>query len=122
MRVASMQSVDYYNFTNNRGVVATVSRRVRLLLAAFALLAMAPLPACYTLFRHPRLQQLDYRRPESSRCGTCHASGELWRFTHPVAMPPHPGPWGEFYDRPWWFERRWDVEPDSAAGGGETTP
>jgi hypothetical protein len=86
-------------------------------LVAVALLAMALLPACYTLFRHPRLQQLNYRRPESNRCQTCHASQELWRYTHPSTMPARTGPWGAFYDTPWWFDRRWDVGPAPGRDG-----
>jgi hypothetical protein len=105
--IASAQSVDYHNFTSNRGVVATVSHRSKVLLIALALLAATLLPACYTLFRHPRLAQLNYQRPEDNRCKTCHSSQELWDFTHPATLPPQVGPWGEFYDRPWWYQRRW---------------
>jgi hypothetical protein len=109
--VASLQSVDYYNFTNNRGVVATLTQRSRTLVGIIALAAMMLLPACYTLFRHPRLSQLNYRRPDSNRCQTCHATDDLWKYTHPwsKATAARSGSWVEFYDLPWWFDGRWQV-------------
>jgi hypothetical protein len=74
---------------------------------------MSVFPACHTLFKHPRLSQLDYRRPEGNACLTCHSSQELWRFTHPSAIPSQRGPWRDYYDRVWWHERRWSVGADA---------
>lgn len=89
--------------------MATLSLRLKVVALAVGLLAVTVLPACYTLFKHPRLAQLNYQRPDDNRCQTCHAGEELWYFTHPPTLDPVVGPWGEFYDRPWWFERRWKV-------------
>jgi hypothetical protein len=99
--------------------VATVSPRLKVIAVALGLVAVTPLPACYTLFMHPRLAQLNYQRPQDNRCQTCHSSEELWYFTHPPTRTPLAGPWGEFYDRPWWFERRWKVEADEKEQAGD---
>lgn len=98
--------------------MATVTQRSRILAGVIALVAMMLLPACYTLFRHPRLSQLNYRRPDSSRCQACHATDDLWKYTHPWSQrrPDRVASWAEFYDLPWWFEGRWQVsDADTSA-------
>jgi hypothetical protein len=75
--------------------------------------ALAPaLPACYTLIKHPRSQQLDYARPSDNRCRGCHSHQQIWSFNH--ASPPQPNSgrysdrWMRYYEVPWWYERFWD--------------
>jgi len=96
--------------------VATFSFRVKIFVAVALLSATALLPACYTVLQHPRLAQLRYQRPESHTCRSCHSGDDLWRYTHPAALPRATGVWRDYYDVPWWFERHWQTTPsDSAA-------
>jgi hypothetical protein len=83
--------------------VATLSTRYRFILAAAVLCATVSLPACYTIFVHPRLAELNYQRPTERRCEVCHSSQELWDYTHPATIRPMQDPWGEYYEMPWWF-------------------
>ncbi len=74
-------------------------------------LALA-LPACYTLIKHPRTQQLDYSRPSDNRCRGCHSDRQIWSFNHASAPRPNTGRYGDrwtrYYDVPWWYEPFWD--------------
>lgn len=96
-----------------------MSDRFKLFAAAVALVAMVFLPACYTLFNHPRLAELNYRRPEDRRCRTCHSASELWLFTHPAPRPERLGPWEAYYETPWWFERRWQSADSTLSPAGD---
>ncbi len=58
---------------------------------------MFAMPACYTLFKHPRLAELDYARPESDRCETSHTADDLWTFTHPANVRRTGGAWEYYY-------------------------
>ena len=83
--------------------MTTVSRRITLLLAAAATLLVL-LPACYTLFEHPRLGAPNYARPSDS-CLQCHSQNQLWEFLHTQGTVATGDAWGEFYDEPWWDRR-----------------
>lgn len=87
-----------------------MSDRLRLSFIIATLTAVSLLPACYTLFTHPRLAQLDYQRPEDNRCQTCHSAPELWSYTQPPSIPSAEGPWNAFYSHPWWHKSRWAIE------------
>jgi hypothetical protein len=87
-----------------------VSDRLKLSLIIAVLTAVSLFSACYTLFKHPRLAQLDYQRPEDNRCLTCHSSQDLWSYANPPSMPPAAGPWNSFYNQPWWHKSRWAID------------
>ena len=81
------------------------------------------LPACYTILKHPRLEQEQYETYQPRRCYQCHSEDELWRFHHRPGFRlwgrSYYDPWGYFYDVPWWYDYLWYYEPP---GGGETVP
>lgn len=83
--------------------MTTVSRRIIFLLAAAASLLVL-FPACYTLFEHSRLIELNYARP-GDRCVQCHSRDQLWEFVHTPGTARSSDAWGEFYDEPWWSHR-----------------
>jgi hypothetical protein len=88
----------------------------RTLIAVVLLGIIAVLPACYTVLKHPRLASLDYQRPKDSACLNCHSNAEIWNFNHPNNIQTYvgkPGSWSEYYDYAWWYEHRWDYEPDN---------
>ncbi len=93
--------------------------RLRLSFIIALLTAVGLLPACYTLFTHPRLAQLDYQRPENNRCQTCHSAPELWSYTQPPTVPPATSPWNTFYSHPWWHESLWSIV--HATGDADST-
>lgn len=97
--------------------MATLSTRYRFILAAAVLCATVSLPACYTIFVHPRLAELGYQRPTEHRCEVCHSSRELWDYTHPSTIRPMQGPWGEYYETPWWFPPERKPEDSERPGG-----
>lgn len=74
-----------------------------MLAATAALAAVALLPACYTLLQHPRLAGLDYSRPSSKRCLSCHNEQELRRFIVGPQEAKVRSAWSAYYDDPWWF-------------------
>ena len=87
-------------------------RYARWFVAGIVLLALTP--ACYTLFDHPRLAQLNYERPNNQRCMKCHDGDALWAMLQPQRRAAHTGPWRTFYDEPWWFAGR-VIPPDTTA-------
>lgn len=91
----------------------TPTKRLTILIAALVVASSSVLAGCYTLFRHPRLAKMDYRRPASNHCIECHTSASLWRFSHPARLPRTGRPWSDYYDAPWWYEGRWGIPADS---------
>lgn len=97
---------------------------------AVAVAATALFSACYTLMQHPRLAQLNYARPNSDRCETCHSNEAIWAFHHAPRTPTADGlpgaKWRTFYDIPWWYDAAWlQPSPPSDPGfapPGETAP
>jgi hypothetical protein len=74
-------------------------------------------PACYTLFDHPRLAQLDYERPSDNRCTKCHVPEQLWALLHPERRATRTESWRDYYDYPWWFDGR--VGPSDTTRAGQ---
>jgi len=69
--------------------------------------------ACYTLFKHPRLAKLNYRRPDDNRCVACHSHADLRRLVSPEKLRRTNAAWDGFYDDPWWFDERHGELTDS---------
>jgi len=82
----------------------TTPTRRNLLLLALAATLLVLLPACYTLFQHPRLESMRYSRPESD-CLKCHSRESLWQFLHNETDVADKSAWDEYYNRPWWFHK-----------------
>ena len=100
-------------------MISTKSPTLRLSLAAIALSALFVLPACYTLFKHPRLASLNYARPDEAPCTTCHTGADLSRYVRQNnAMQPS-GAWAEYYADPRWLEK---PTTDSTAVDSEPPP
>ena len=83
--------------------------------AAILLLLVAavtgPLAACYTLVQHPRVESLNYRRPEGKSCTGCHTPRAINDYLHPEKLASDPPPWDSL-THPWW------ISPDSTGGDG----
>ena len=82
--------------------MTTVSRRIVQLIAVVALPFM--LGACYTLFQHSRLSQLNYARPDNG-CIDCHSKAQVQEFLRTQSTLATGDVWDEFYNDPWWTER-----------------
>jgi len=100
-----------------------MTRRYRSLNIALALALLALAPACYTLFQHPRLAELDYARPQGRNCRKCHSTQDLWSYTHPRGYREPQPPWRDFYEYPSWLEDFWKEarEPQEETNGDEGT-
>jgi hypothetical protein len=83
-------------------MISTMSKPCRPYLFVALLVTVAIAPGCYTILLHPRLAQLDYRRPDHKHCSACHTSAEIWGFHH---LPKAPAT-----DVPWWYERFWSAD------------
>jgi len=83
----------------------------RLTLAVLATTAALALPACYTMFEHARLAELEYARPADERCLECHSREMVWAYTHPTKAPGYADykdpSWSQYYDVPWWLGWIW---------------
>jgi hypothetical protein len=88
------------------------SRRARLSILLFTIVGLGPLSACYTLLQHPRVESLNYRRPEGKSCTGCHTAQTLAAFLEPERIQAPTPPW-DALTRPWWI-----ILPDSAGGNG----
>lgn len=82
------------------------------LLTLGAVLALTVTPACYTLFRHPKVRQgTVYDSVENTRCLECHEQKEFAYFHRPAN---HAVPKGDRRDDvlslPWWYESRWHYD------------
>jgi hypothetical protein len=91
-----------------------MTNRFRALIAVGLLLIIAFLPACYTLLKHPRLAEINYRRPDDKNCENCHSNSDIWKFNHNNkinTLTEKSGVWSEYYDLAWWYESRWNYEP-----------
>jgi hypothetical protein len=83
--------------------MTTPTRRNLLSLATAAALLVV-LPACYTMFQHPRVESERYARP-STGCLNCHSRESLWQLVHNVTDSADETAWDEYYNRPWWFHK-----------------
>ena len=93
--------------------MTTVSRRIILLIAVVALPFV--LGACYTLFQHSRVSQLNYARPTDG-CVDCHSKAQIHEFLHTQSTVSSSDVWDEFYNEPWWNDRY--LHADSARTDG----
>ena len=85
----------------------TTSSRVKNVALAIAVVSVGGLlPACYTLFQHPRIASLNYTRPTDKKCLNCHSAEQLEQALRPANSTRHAGAWADFYDAPWWFPSR----------------
>lgn len=83
--------------------MTTRTRRTRLLATIAAVAAAVLTPACYTLLQHPRLASLDYARPSSKHCLTCHTEQQLRTLVAGSRHAQTQQAWRSYYDEPWWF-------------------
>lgn len=94
---------------------------VRLLTIPLVVLAGAlGVSGCYTLLKHPRVNNAAYEEVQSTSCTSCHYEDELWYYHHAPAHRTYPGPmadaWGFYYEMPWWYDAYWDYSPSSGSG------
>ena len=94
--------------------MTTPSRRNFFPLAALAIL-VGLLPACYTLFKHPRVASLNYSRPDEG-CINCHARDELWQYLHTRGTLAGTSDWDAYQNEPWWNPSRADSTPPAPPG------
>ena len=75
-------------------------------------------PACYTLLKHPTVDNAVYEEVQASPCTSCHYESEVWYYHHPPAHRLYPEwdsvAWGFYYDVPWWYDSypRYAAPPD----------
>ena len=101
--------------------MVTTKSMVRKLTATLLLLLLSTsFSACYTLFRHPRLAQLNYQRPNDKSCVKCHSHADLKGLVSPNQLKLANAPWDEFYDAPWWFNDRHGAAADTSAANTDT--
>jgi len=82
----------------------TTSSRPKNVALVLAVIAIGGLvPACYTLFQHPRLASLNYARPADKQCLNCHSADQLAQSLRPANSKSHTEAWSDYYDEPWWF-------------------
>jgi len=82
------------------------------------IVAAACIPGCYTIFKHPAIMEMNFRRPAPDQpCTACHAWQRIG-FLRPNALAPEPSPWGDL-DHPWWIDRA--ASPDTTRGDGGTS-
>jgi hypothetical protein len=81
------------------------------------------IPACYTLLKHPTVDEAAYEEVQTNPCTSCHYEDDLWFYHHSAAHRPYPGSisagWGYYYAAPWWYESYWDYASPS---GPSTIP
>lgn len=83
------------------------------------IVAAVCIPGCYTIFRHPAIMEMSFRRPAPDQaCTDCHASGQRAVFLRPAALAPEPSPWCDL-EHPWWIDG--SALPDTARGDGGTS-
>jgi hypothetical protein len=81
------------------------------------IVAAAWIPGCYTLFRHPPLLEIGYRRPPAGQaCRDCHTSAQQIGFVRPDRLDPEPSPWGDL-EHPWWIDRGAPADTTRGDGG-----
>jgi len=76
--------------------------RITLSLGLVALLSTG----CYTVLRHPQLEEGETRSVgRSDRCISCHSDGEMQAMEYGLHPGWYPDPWwGTYYGRPWWWD------------------
>jgi hypothetical protein len=69
---------------------------------------------CYTMLRHPEVQDLATEEGDRKSCADCHSDAE---FYHDVTYgdaswySTYPEPWAAYYEYPWWYDDYWYVAP-----------
>lgn len=92
--------------------MATVSDKHPRIIILAGLMAVLLATGCYTMFRHPRLAELNYARPASTTpCHDCHSADQLWTYTHPPRTRPATAAWAGYTDGLWFM----DAPTDSTA-------
>jgi hypothetical protein len=94
---------------------------VRYLVSALAAVsALVALPACYTLLKHPAVDNAAYEGVQANECTACHYEEDIWYFHHSPAYREYPGSaaagWGFYYAAPWWYESYWRYTSPSEPG------
>lgn len=94
----------YYLYKFNRNK-ALLTNRIRTHLHVLSLIAVIVAvvlgsSSCYTILKHPQVEQLEYENPMDVGCLSCH-DGPM----HPVTRPPAPAPW--------WLDHEWGNEMET---------
>lgn len=74
---------------------------------------------CYTMLRHPVVDQLADDDGTSRACVDCHAEADLY---HEIGVYDYhwyrfyPAPWAAYYEPPWWYDDYWFSQGPSQPG------
>ncbi|MFQ5510554.1 MAG: hypothetical protein ACE5EO_01775 [Candidatus Krumholzibacteriia bacterium] len=94
-----------------------VKKRLALYVRTVVVLSFFATPACYTLFKHPRVKRVIYEEVTDRRCNGCHEKDELRAFHNPPNQLFRRGrdrsAWNRYYDVPWWYNEYWYYDQDA---------
>jgi hypothetical protein len=88
-----------YKFNRNKALLTNrilAHFGVLVIIAAIVAVVLGS-SSCYTILKHPQVEQLEYENPMDVGCMSCHEEP-----MHPITRPPAPPPW--------WLDHEWGNE------------